>query len=166
MPTGIDAFVGETEIDTSAAAATVNVVEFEIEPTVALMFVVPMPALVADPGSPITATVAFEEFQFAVAVKSCELPSVYVPVAANCCVAPREIVGASGPIAIETNAAGATVSDAEALTEPELMPIVVVPEVNVVAKPADAVSLLMVATPGAEELQCPVCVRSCVLPSV
>ncbi len=49
VPRGMDAFVGLTLIETSAAAPTVNVVEFEIEPSVALMFAVPVPALVANP---------------------------------------------------------------------------------------------------------------------
>src|SRR5262249_6197428 len=145
VPTGIEALAGETAIETSAADATVNVVEFEIDPRLALMFAVPVPALVASPAAT-TATFAFEEFQFAVAVKSWEEPSVYVPVAMNCWLVPSEIVGATGLIAMETSAAGATTKLADALMDPILIPIVVFPETDVVASPALAVSLLMVAT--------------------
>jgi hypothetical protein len=54
----------------------------------------------------------------------------------------------------------------EAVTEPELMPIVVVPVASVVASPFVPDELLIVATAAALELQRPVCVRSCVVPSV
>ena len=86
--------------------------------------------------------------------------------AVNCWVVPNEIVGAAGLIAIETSAAGATVSIAEEVTEPTLMPIVVFPGLVVVANPAVAASLLIVATFANDEVQCPVWVTSCVLPSV
>src|ERR1700689_5418668 len=46
------------------------------------------------------------------------------------------------------------------------MPMVVSPNVNVVATPAVPVVLLIVATVATVELQCPLCVRSCVVPSV
>jgi hypothetical protein len=112
------------------------------------------------------AIVASDELQVATDVRSCVLPSVYVPVAVNCCVVPRAIAGLCGLIAIETSAAGFTTSVADPLTEPELMPIVVVPVPTEVANPAVPVLLLMVATVAAVELQWPVWVRSCMLPSV
>src|SRR2546429_8840247 len=46
------------------------------------------------------------------------------------------------------------------------MPVVVVPVPGVLASPAVPAVLLMVATPAAVELQCPLGVRSCVVPSV
>ncbi len=46
------------------------------------------------------------------------------------------------------------------------MPIVVVPVARVLASPAVDAVLLMVATSAAVELQWPLCVRSCVVPSV
>ena len=48
---------------------------------------------------------------------------------------PSGIVGIAGLIEIETKAAGRTVRVADALTDPELMPIVVVPAIRVVATP-------------------------------
>ena len=67
---------------------------------------------------------------------------------------------------MDASAAGVTVSVADALTVPELIPMLVVPVARLVARPAVGFELLIVATVAAVELQCPVCVRSCVLPSV
>lgn len=86
--------------------------------------------------------------------------------AVNCCAAPRAIVGFCGLIAIETSAAGFTTRVAAALTAPETIPMEVVPVPSEVARPAVAAVLLMVATVATVELQCPVWVKSCVLPSV
>jgi hypothetical protein len=58
------------------------------------------------------------------------------------------------------------VSEAVALTDPEVIPIVVVPWVNVVAIPFVPVALLIVATFASEDVQWPVTLRSCVDPSV
>lgn len=76
------------------------------------------------------------------------------------------MVGACGLMAIDTSAARFTVNEAEALSEPELMPIVVEPVSSEPARPAVSAELLIVATFPAVELQCPDCVRSCVVPSV
>lgn len=115
---------------------------------------------------PIIATVADDELQVTTVVRSCVLPSVYVPVAVNCCTVPSAIVGLCGLIAIDTSTAGFTTSSAVALIAPELMPIVVVPVPSVLASPPVPAVLLIVATVATVELQCPLCVRSCVLPSV
>jgi hypothetical protein len=79
---------------------------------------------------------------------------------------PSAIAGACGLIAIDASAAGFTVSVAAALTPFELIPIVVTPVPNVVANPAVPAVSLIVATVAVVELQCPLCVTSCVLPSV
>ena len=71
----------------------------------------------------------------------------------NCWVVPSGIVGDCGLMAIETSAASVTVSVLEAVTEPELMPIVVVPVASVVASPFVPDELLIVATVAALELQ-------------
>ena len=76
------------------------------------------------------------------------------------------MLGFCGLMAIDSSAAAFTTNVASALTEPELMPIVVVPVPSVLASPAVPAVLLMVATPAAVELQCPLGVRSCVVPSV
>ena len=71
----------------------------------------------------------------------------------NCWVVPSGIVGDCGLMAIENSAAGVTVNVLEAVTEPELMPIVVVPVASVVASPFVPDELLIVATVAALELQ-------------
>ena len=86
--------------------------------------------------------------------------------AVNCCVAPRAIVGVSGVIAIETSAAGVTTSGAVALIDSQLTPIVVVPALSALASPAAPAVSVMVAAAAVDELQCPVCVRFWVVPSV
>ena len=86
--------------------------------------------------------------------------------AVNCCVVPSTIVAVGGLIAIDTSAAGFTTSVAVPLTVPELIPIVVVPVPAVLTCPIVPAVLLIVATVATVELQCPLCVRSCVVPSV
>jgi len=68
-------------------------------------------------------------------------------------VVPKAIAGFWGVMAIEASTAGFTTSVAWELTEPELAPIVVVPVPSVLANPAVAAELLMVATAAAVELQ-------------
>src|SRR5437867_11550666 len=76
------------------------------------------------------------------------------------------MVGACGLMAIDTSAAGFTVNEAEALSEPELMPIVVEPVSSEPARAAVSGELLVVATFPAGELQGPGCVRFGVVLSV
>ena len=143
-----------------------TVAEAVIEPDVAEMVVVPGASAVTNPPGAIVATAVEDELQLTAPVRSCVLPSVYVPVAVNCCVVPKGIVGFFGLIAIEANVAGFTTNVAVALTEPELTPMIVVPSPSVVANPAVPGVTLIVATAGTLELHCPLCVRSCVVPSV
>jgi hypothetical protein len=112
------------------------------------------------------ATVADDELHVTTVVKSGVLPSVYVPVAVNCSAVPSAIVGLCGLIAIDTSAAGFTANVTVPVIVPELIPIVVVPVPSVLASPAVPTVLLIVATLAAVELQCPLCVRSWVVPSV
>jgi hypothetical protein len=62
-------------IETRAAAVTVKLVEPETESTVAVMLVVPVPALVANPVELIVATLPSEGDHVAVVVKFWVLPS-------------------------------------------------------------------------------------------
>jgi len=84
----------------------------------------------------------------------------------NCCVVPSAIVAAGGFSAIDTSAAGFTTSVPVPLTVPELIPIAVVPVPVVLTCPIVPAVSLIVATVATVELQCPLCVRSCVVPSV
>jgi hypothetical protein len=73
-------FTGETAMEARAAVPTVNVVVADTVPNVAVMTVVPAPALVARPLLPdvllISATFADDELQVTTEVMGCVLPSV------------------------------------------------------------------------------------------
>ena len=99
---------------------------------------------------------AEDELQVTNEVTSCVLPSLNVPVAVNCCGAPRTMVGVGGLIAIETSVAEFTTIVADPLTEPEVTVIVVVPALRVLASPAVTDVSLMVATKAVAEVQCAV----------
>lgn len=75
-------------IEANTASVMVKVVEPEIEPKVAVMFVVPVARLLARPFVPvpllIVATVAADELHCTEPVSVCVERSVNVPVAANC----------------------------------------------------------------------------------
>ncbi len=76
---------GETEIETRVALVTVSVIDAAIEPTVAVMVQLPGATALARPLLlPIFATVLSDDVQVACPVRSCVLPSLKVPIAANC----------------------------------------------------------------------------------
>ena len=75
-------------------------------------------------------------------------PSLYVPVAVNCCVAPWAIEGFAGVTAIDTSVA-VTVRLVDPLIVPDAAEIVVVPVATPVASPAP----LIVPTAVLVELQ-------------
>ena len=89
------------------------------------------------------------------------LPSVYVPVAVNCCDVPKGMDDGNGVTAIETRTGGVTVSVAERLIVPDVAVMVVAPCPRVLARPCATL-----ATFASEELQVAVFVRSEVLPSL
>jgi hypothetical protein len=66
---------------------------------------------------------------------------------------------------MDTNATGLTVRVTEEETAFKVTPIVVVPTLLLVASPCLPAELLMVATAALVEVQCPVLVTSCVVPS-
>src|SRR5580698_2957029 len=91
---------------------TVSVADPETAPCVALMVVVPAATPEANPLELIVAIVCTDEVHVAVLVRFCVLPSLYFPVAVNCCVAPFAIDGDAGVTAIDCSvgaAAGLTV---------------------------------------------------------
>ena len=65
-------------------------------------------------------------------------PSLNVPVAVNCCVAPLVIDGFAGVTAIDCNVAAVTVNTVEPLIAPEVALIVEVPTPAPVARRAGA----------------------------
>jgi len=76
-------------------------------------------------------------------------PSVYVPVAVNCCVPPAATVGVAGLMLIDVTVACVTSSDAVPLTEPFFAVMVVVPTAALLTRPVE----LIVATVALEEDQ-------------
>jgi len=147
------------EIETKIAGETFNAVVPFTVPNAALIVVVPVLRVVASPCDPeaslIVATLAAEELQYADWVRSCVLPSVKVPVAANCCVVPAAIDGSGGEMEIETNAAWVTVSSVEPVTDPDVALMLAVPLPNPLATP----ELLIVATETASDDHAAVVVR-------
>ena len=70
-----------------------------------------------------------------VPIMFCVLPSVNVPVAANCCVIPKGRAGIAGVTAIETNVAVVTVTVADPLMVPEVAVMLVLPAATLLATP-------------------------------
>ena len=155
VPAATVAVCGLTAIEVKVAAVTVKSVVPAMEPEVAVIVAVPVPVLVATPVLLMVAVVSVSEVQAVVGVRSCWLPSLNVPMAANACVVPKAIEGLAGVTAIETNSAGVTVNMVELLTEPDVAVIVAVPEPTLLARPWVLVALLMVATVGVSEHHSP-----------
>src|SRR6266851_8681541 len=101
------------------------------------MVVDPVPTAVARPAVLMVATpAAADELHVAVLVRFWVLPSLYVPVAVNCCVLPLAIDGFAGVTAMETSVAAVTVRVVLPETAPEVAGRVVDPLPTAVARPA------------------------------
>jgi hypothetical protein len=161
-PLAIDGFAGVTAIDCSVAAVTVSKVDPLIEDDVAVIVEVPTPAPVARPAALIVAVVVVPDDQVTVDVRFCVVPSLNVPVAVNCCVAPLAIDGFAGVTAIDCSVAAVTVRTVEPLIPPEVAVIVEFPTPAPVARPA----ALIVAVVVVPEDQVTLDVRFCVVPSL
>jgi hypothetical protein len=159
-PTCTRAACGDTT--TVVVDTTVSVVPPVMVPNAAWIVEIPTFDVVARPVALIVATVVAKELQVAVGVKSAVVPSLYVPVAVNCCGVPIGTDGFAGVTAIEIGAVAVTVSKVAPLTPPTAAVIVVGPGVRVVAAPV----ALIVATVVADELHVAVAVKSAVVPSL
>src|SRR6202163_3847378 len=115
-----EGFAGVTAIDTSVAAVTVSVVLPVMLLEAAWIVVEPVVTAVAKPAAFIVATVTAEELHVAVLLRFCVVPSLNVPVAANCCVPPFETEGFAGVTAMDTSVAAVTVSVVLPLMLPEV----------------------------------------------
>jgi hypothetical protein len=129
VPTANVGFDGVTVIETTVAGVTVSVVALEVELYVAVIVVVPAPTVVARPFESIVAVLVDELDHTTELLKSCEVPSAYVPVAVNCSVLPSATDGFDGPTEIELKAAAVIVTLICVVTEPELAVTVAVPAV-------------------------------------
>lgn len=152
-------------IDTSAAGFTTSVAVALTVPELMQIVVVPALNVLANPAVPvvllIVATLATLELHCPLCVRSCVLPSVYVPVAVNCCIVPRGIVAVGGVSAIDTSVAAVTVSIVVPLTAPEVAVMLAVPIPTLSASPL----LLIVAVDSVSDDHVAVLVKFCVLPS-
>ena len=166
VPNAIVAEGGLTVIDTNAVELTVSVAEALIEPMSTPMVVIPWLSAVATPAVPgellIVATFAAVELQCPRVVRSCVVPSVYVPVALNCCVVPKGVVAFGGLMMIDVKVAAATVKTVDPVTNAEVALMVADPVPMLVASP----TLLMLAVETVSEAHVAVELRSCVLPSL
>lgn len=119
--------------------------------------VVPESALVAspiDPGVlPTAATVGDEEAQVTDVVMFAVDPSVYSPVAMNCCEPPIGMDGLCGLTSMAAKIALVTVRLPDPLTVPKVALMTVLPLPVLVAIPLLPELLLTVATLGTDELQ-------------
>jgi hypothetical protein len=158
----IEGFAGVTAIDCNVAAVTVSKVEPLMDDDVAVIVEVPTPAPVARPEAPMVAVVVVPDDQATLDVRFCVVPSLNVPVAVNCCVAPLAIDGFAGVTAIDCSVAAVTVSKVEPLIAPDVALIVEFPTPAPVARPA----ALIVAVVVVPELHVTVLVRFCVVPSL
>ena len=166
VPLAIDGVAGVTEMETrTAGAVTVSVVIPMTVPLVAEMTVVPTATAVATPAPEIVAVAGVAEAQVTVGETSFIVPSLKVPVAENCCVAPVPIDGLAGVTAIETSVAvdggGAivTVSVVVPVTVPLVAEMTVIPTATAVATPPGAIVAVVVVA----EVQVAVADRSCVV---
>jgi hypothetical protein len=160
---------GKTLIATSWSC-TASDVEPAIEPDVAEIIVVPELAPVASPIDPdvlpIVATVADEEAHVTDVVMFAVDPSVYSPVAVNCCEPPIGMDELCGLTSMAAKIAFVTVRLPDPVTVPDLARMTVLPLPVLVAIPLLPEVLLTVATLGTDELQWAELVRFCVVPSV
>jgi len=107
-------------MDVSVAAVTVSVVDPLTDPRAAVISDAPVAMLVASPCVPesllIVATLGCEELHCTDVVRSWLLPSLYLPLAVNCCVMPVAMLGLVGATAIEVSV---FVGGGEAVPPPE-----------------------------------------------
>ena len=165
---------GETEcisIDSSTIGVTVSVVDPEMLPDVAEIVVEPAATVVASPLEPVrllmVAILVFEEFHVTDEVISCVEVSEKVPMATNCLVVPRTMLGFTGVTEIDDRSAGVTVSVAgelNVMVEKDAK-IVAVPALTAVANPRELAALLIVAIPVVDEDHVATVVRICCAPS-
>jgi len=161
-PRGRLGLAGVTDREDSVAGFTVTVLLPEILPKVAVIVGVPAATAVASPLPLTVATDGSDELQVTSVVISYLVRSEYEPVAVNCWVSPRGVLGLADVTAIEDRMAKFTVRAVAPETLPKVAVMVVVPAATAVASPL----LLVVATDGSEGVQVTCGVISRLIPSV
>jgi hypothetical protein len=169
VPRAISGFTGVTAIETSLAPETVSVVEPVTPECVAEIVALPRARLLARPYVPAvfeTGAPAADELHSTWVVRSWMVPSEKVPVAVNCWLVPRAIVGFVGVTSTATRTALDTVSVVDPLTPERVAERSVSPRPTECARPWLPGSFETVDAAGAEESQVTCPVTSCVVPSV
>jgi hypothetical protein len=166
VPAAIDTPGGVTAIEMIVASLTAKVAEPLTVPEIAVTVTLPPAIVVAKPVLLTVTKLTSLEVHVTELVRFCVLLSVNVPVAVNCWVVPTATVRLTGVTAMETNIAPVTVSEADALTVPDVAVTIAVPVLALVPSPWVPAALLIAATAGADELHCTLLVTFCVLPSV
>ena len=168
-PRAMVGLVGFTKMDTSTTGVTVSVAELVTPSDVAVSVVVPVETEVASPLDPaallMVATVVDDELQIADTVTFCVVLSEKVPVAVNCSIVPKAMLGLIGVTAIDTSVADVTVNWVvlDMFVAGSVAVSVVEPVATDVANPLDSVALLMVQTVVDDELQIADVVKFCVV---
>ena len=172
MPLAIDAPVGVTAIETSAAGLTVSVAAVVAETTVpnelvtdawmVALVLIAASVVVAKPGVVVLmTTLVSDELQITLDVMFCVDLFVKVPVAVNCCVLPAAtVVVPAGVIAIDSKAGAVTVTPLEPVIPDRLAVMVGVPVETAVISPPTTVAV----APFEDHVACEVI--SAVLPSL
>lgn len=165
VPRGMVAVVGLIEMAVSVADVTDSVAAALLSAAVISMTVWPAPTILARPAvcgeSLIVAMLASLELQCPVPVMSLTVPSVYVPVAVNCCVNPSGTDASGGAIVMETSAAAFIVSEVDPLTPALVAVMFADPLPDVIANP-----VLLIFTRSESEVHEALEVKSWVVPSL
>ena len=162
VPWAIDGVKGVTAMERRTALITVTLALEEMLPEAAVTVEEPSPMAIASPAVPfalIPTTAELAEVHCTDAVMFCVLPSVKVPVAANCTLVPSGKEALDGETASEASAAAVTVKVVLPLT-PEYVAVMVA---DPCALPVAMPVLEIVAAAVFEELQVAELVRSRVL---
>ena len=144
---------------------TVSTVVSLTAPSAAPIVVVPVPVVEIAPVLSIIATVRSDELHATCPIRFSCVPSLNVPVAPNCCRAPKAIFGFAGLIVIELNVAFVTVNGATPTSPENAAVTVAVPGAFPVAKPNDPPALLTVTSDGFDDVHSAEFVTFCVVPS-
>jgi len=150
---------GVTVTDTMLAFETSSVVEPLIEPSFAVMVVVPGVRAFARPPRAMVATAGLDEVQDTCPVTLRVLPSVKLPIARNCWLVRGAIFLFAGRTVMKDRTAGWTFTVVVPVTESKVAEIVAEPRATAVASPVPAID----ATVVSDEDQVTESVMFCVL---
>jgi hypothetical protein len=159
--------VGASHVNVITPPETASVAVPVMLPDVAVIVVEPVATDVARPLEPtallMAATPVVDELQVTAVVRFCVVLSEYVPVAANCWVVPKAMLGLMGVTVMNTSVAEVTVSVVDPDMLPDIAVTIVEPAATDVARPLEPTALLMAATAAFDEFHVTAAVRSCIV---